>query len=141
MRTPRILPQFVGRYPIKAESGNAVSQQQRSGREPDAGEEQWIVERQRGVYRQVIRPERLVFTYAFEDDAGRLFHQTVVTISFTEDQGRTKVTLHQAIFETDSARDDHVVGWNEALDHLQTYVTGRRGQSITMNVFDSRRKS
>jgi hypothetical protein len=64
-----------------------------------------------------------VFTYAFEDDAGRLLHQTIVTISFAEDQGRTKVTLHQAIFETDSARDDHVVGWNEALDHLQTYVT------------------
>lgn len=123
MQCPKVLPQFSSRYPrINSETGTPVSQQSRSGREPAASEHQWIIERQRGVYQELIRPARLVFTYAFEDDAGRPFHQTVVTVSFTEDRGRTKVTLHQAIFETVSARNDHVRGWSEALDHLEAYV-------------------
>jgi uncharacterized protein YndB with AHSA1/START domain len=122
MRSPKVLPQFASRYAINPETGNAVSPQRRSGREPAASEQQWIVERQRGVYQEVIRPERLVFTYAFEGDAGRPLHQTVVTVTFTEDHGRTRVTLHQAIFESVSARDDHVRGWSEALDHLEAYV-------------------
>jgi uncharacterized protein YndB with AHSA1/START domain len=69
-----------------------------------------------------VKPERLVFTYAFEDDAGRPVHQTVVTVSFVDDGGRTKLTLRQAIFETVSARDDHVRGWTEALEHLVEYL-------------------
>lgn len=107
MRSPRLLPQFAGRYPIKS---------------PSTAAQNWTIEKQRGVYQEVIRPERLVFTYAFEDDAGRPLHQTVVKVNFTEDHGGTRITLHQAIFETESARNDHVRGWSEALDHLNDYL-------------------
>ena len=107
MRSPRVLPQFVQRNPINLDSSR---------------ENQWIVERQRGVYREVVTPERLVFTYAFEDDVGRPLHQTVVTVGFAEEGSRTKVTLHQAIFETVTARDDHMRGWTEALEHLAAYL-------------------
>jgi uncharacterized protein YndB with AHSA1/START domain len=108
MRSPRVLPQFSQRYPLT----------------PDPpSEHQWIVERQRGVYREVVKPERLVFTYSFEGDAGRPLHQTVVTISFAERGSRTEVTLHQAIFETVTARDDHVRGWTEALEHLAAFLS------------------
>jgi uncharacterized protein YndB with AHSA1/START domain len=69
-----------------------------------------------------VKPERLVFTYAFEDDAGRSLHQTVVTLTFTDEAGRTKLTLHQAIFENVPARDDHVRGWTEALEHLAEHL-------------------
>jgi uncharacterized protein YndB with AHSA1/START domain len=69
-----------------------------------------------------VKPERLVFTYAFEDDAGRPLHQTLVTLAFADEGGRTKLTLHQAIFENVSVRDDHVRGWTEALEHLAEYL-------------------
>ncbi len=126
MRSPKVRPQFVHRHPIDPEPGPGLSQPRQSGRNDAASNHQWIVERQRGVYQEVVKPERLVFTYAFEDDAGRPIHQTVVTVSFADEGGRTKLTLHQAIFETVSARDDHVRGWTEALEHLVEYLMRAR---------------
>jgi uncharacterized protein YndB with AHSA1/START domain len=123
MRSPRVLPQFAHRYPINPETSRTLSQQRPSSRDVAAHEREWIVERQRGVYQEVVRPERLVFTYAFEDDAGRPLHQTVVTVSFADEGGRTRLTLRQSIFESISARDDHVRGWSEALEHLAEYLT------------------
>jgi uncharacterized protein YndB with AHSA1/START domain len=122
MRSPKVLPQFINRHPVAPERGPATSHQRQSGRDVAAGEDEWMVERQRGVYQEVVKPERLVFTYAFEDDSGRPLHQTVVTVSFADEGGKTKLTLHQAIFETVSARDDHVRGWSEALEHLSEYL-------------------
>jgi uncharacterized protein YndB with AHSA1/START domain len=122
MRSPKVLPQFVHRHPIGPETGPGLSQPRLSGRDVAARDHPWIVERLRGVYQEVVKPERLVFTYAFEDDADRPVHQTVVTVSFVDDGGRTKLTLRQAIFETVSARDDHVRGWTEALEHLVEYL-------------------
>jgi uncharacterized protein YndB with AHSA1/START domain len=120
MRSPKVLPQFAHRYP--SEPGPGLSRPRHSGADVAARDNSWIVERQRGVYQEVVKPERLVFTYAFEDDEGRPLHQTVVTVTFVDQGGRTKLTLHQAIFESVSARDDHVGGWIEALEHLVEYL-------------------
>jgi len=122
MRSPKVVPQFVHRHPIDPETAPDLWQPRQSGRYVAARDHSWIVERQRGVYQEVVKPERLVFTYAFEDDAGRPLHQTVVTVSFADEGGRTKLTLQQAVFETGSARDDHVRGWTEALEHLVEYL-------------------
>jgi uncharacterized protein YndB with AHSA1/START domain len=123
IRTPRVLPQFVNRHPISTEADPALSQQSPKGRDIVAQEHEWIIERQRGEYQEVVKPERLVFSYTFEDNAGRPLHRTVVTVTFADERGRTKLTLHQAIFESVSARDDHVRGWTEALEHLTEYLT------------------
>lgn len=123
MRSPRVLPQFVHRHPINPETSPVLSQQPRRGRVAAPSEHQWIVERQRGVYREVVKPERLVFTYAFEDETGRPLHETVVTVSFEDERGKTRLTLHQGVFESVTARDDHVRGWTEALEHLAAYLT------------------
>jgi uncharacterized protein YndB with AHSA1/START domain len=86
-------------------------------RGPD-GADTW----QHFTYREIIEPERLVFIYAFADAAGNTSHQTLVTVTFTDLDGRTKLTLHQAVFESAAVRDDHHRGWGEALDHLADYV-------------------
>jgi uncharacterized protein YndB with AHSA1/START domain len=126
MRTPRVLPQFSQRYSVNPEASRTLAQQRQSSRGVAAPEHEWIVEKQRGVYQEVVRPERLVFTYAFEDDAGQPRHQTIVTISFTDEEERTRLTLRQAIFESVSARDDHVNGWSEALEHLAEHLAQAR---------------
>ncbi len=126
MKSPRVLRQFSHRYLVNPENSRTRSQPRQSSRGVAAYEHEWIVEKQRGVYQEVVRPERLVFTYAFEDDAGRPLHQTVVTISFTDEEGRTRLTLRQAIFESVSARDDHVRGWSEALEHLAEHLAQAR---------------
>jgi uncharacterized protein YndB with AHSA1/START domain len=85
------------------------------------GIEHW----QRGVCREVVEPERLVFTFAWEDAEGRPGHETVVTVDFAEVGARTRLTLHQAVFETVTARDLHQGGWASALDCLAEYLAQR----------------
>jgi uncharacterized protein YndB with AHSA1/START domain len=84
--------------------------------------------RARGVCQEISRPERLAFTYAWEDETGRPKHETLVRLTFADlGNGKTELTLHQARFETVAARDDHEAGWSSCLDrfadHLAAHVT------------------
>ena len=78
--------------------------------------------RQRGVIRELVAPERLVFTYAFEDENGTRGHETLVTVTFAEEAGKTRLTVHQAIFESDWTCKDHVRGWGETLERFAEYI-------------------
>jgi len=75
----------------------------------------------RGVYREIVAPERLVFTYADEDEAGTPGHETLVTVTFAESDGKTVLTLQQTGFETATTRDAHEAGWSGALEHLANH--------------------
>jgi uncharacterized protein YndB with AHSA1/START domain len=74
--------------------------------------------RVRGTYLEVNEPERLAFTWAWEDENGQPKHQTQVTLTFEEVVGKTRLTLHQAVFESETARDAHGVGWSQSLERL-----------------------
>lgn len=78
--------------------------------------------RVRGVYRAIVEPERLVFTWASEDADGHRGHETLVTVTFVERGQKTEMTLHQAVFESMDARDRHRQGWTESLDRLAGYM-------------------
>lgn len=82
------------------------------------GAEYW----KQGIYREVVEPERLVFTFAWEDAEGKPGHQTVVTVTFAEHGTKTKLTLRQAIFETFKARDEHRSGWTSTLERLAQHL-------------------
>jgi uncharacterized protein YndB with AHSA1/START domain len=86
--------------------------------------------RMTGVYREIVAPERIVFTFAWEDAAGKPGHETLVTVTFADQGGKTALTFHQAIFETVSARDDHTKGWVSVLDRLETYLA-KQARSAT----------
>jgi uncharacterized protein YndB with AHSA1/START domain len=75
-----------------------------------------------GVYREIVEPERLVFTFAWEDPEGTPGHQTLVTVTFAEHGAKTKLTLHQAEFETVEARDEHQDGWTSCLERFAAYL-------------------
>jgi uncharacterized protein YndB with AHSA1/START domain len=55
----------------------------------------------RGVYHQVLSPERLVCTFEFEGMPG---HVLLETVTFEEQDGKTKLT-DQAVFQTLEDRD------------------------------------
>jgi uncharacterized protein YndB with AHSA1/START domain len=76
----------------------------------------------RGVYREVTAPERLVFTFAWEDEAGNPTHETLITVTFDDLGSRTRLTLHQAFFEIESRRDEHVAGWTSCLERFGEYM-------------------
>ena len=71
-----------------------------------------------GVYREFEPPERLSFTWAWEDEDGNPGHETLVTVTFADENGKTAMTLHQATFESETMRDTHHDGWSVALDRL-----------------------
>lgn len=76
----------------------------------------------RSVFREIVEPERLVFTFAWEAADGTPKHETLVTITFEEQNGKTLFTFHQGVFESVTARDGHVEGWREFFDHLGDYL-------------------
>jgi uncharacterized protein YndB with AHSA1/START domain len=75
-----------------------------------------------GVYREIVPPERLVFSHAWIED-GRPGIETLVTVTL-EDRGggRTFLTLVQSGFETAASRDGHAGGWGETLDRLTDHL-------------------
>jgi uncharacterized protein (TIGR02246 family) len=81
-----------------------------------------------GVYREVVEPERLVSTHAWEDAQGRPGHETLMTVVLAERGGKTEMTFRQAGFESAEARDDHAGGWSECFDKLERLLptVGRR---------------
>ncbi len=78
----------------------------------------------RGIYREIVAPERLVFTYAWEDAAGSPGHETLVTVTFAARGDRTELTLHQAVFPSQAARDDHRGGWTSCFERFAEYLAG-----------------
>ena len=76
----------------------------------------------RGVYRRIVAPERIEFTFAWEDADGRPGHETLVTVSLAEHGTKTKLTLRQAMFATATARDAHQQGWVSCLQRFAEYL-------------------
>jgi uncharacterized protein YndB with AHSA1/START domain len=76
-----------------------------------------------GTYREIVPPERIVFTHAWDEDDGKPGPETLVTVTF-EDAGKdkTKLTLHQTGFASVESRDAHREGWNSQLDNLAEYA-------------------
>jgi uncharacterized protein YndB with AHSA1/START domain len=76
----------------------------------------------RGVYKEVVRPERLVFTYVNEAADGTLDRETLVTLSFEEQGARTRLTLQHTGFESVESRDAHQGGWTSCLERFAEYL-------------------
>jgi len=76
----------------------------------------------RGVYREVVTNEKLVFTWAWNAAPGDEPYESLVTVLFKPDNGGTLLTLtHQQLFDEES-RDGHEKGWNGSLDKLERLV-------------------
>jgi uncharacterized protein YndB with AHSA1/START domain len=71
-----------------------------------------------GEYREIIEPERLVFTHGWEEDEIHDGHETLVTVQLEEQDGRTIMTFTQSNLATASSRDGHAGGWGGAFDNL-----------------------
>jgi uncharacterized protein YndB with AHSA1/START domain len=76
-----------------------------------------------GVYREIDEPERIVFTFAWEDAYGNPGHELLTTVTFEERGTKTLLTLRQATFPTTSQRDSHGTGWTSCLERFAEYMT------------------
>lgn len=78
----------------------------------------------RGTYREVVAPEKLVFTYTTDYPSGAVDPETVVSLTFVELAPRkTRLTLWQTGFDSDATRESHTGGWTSAVERLADFVT------------------
>ena len=94
-------------------------------RSPD-GKDFWST----GVYREIVPPERLVCTDAFADEQGNVVPAShygmggdwplhmLLTVTFEEYAGKTRMTLRHAGLPTGEMGDLANAGWNESFDKL-----------------------
>lgn len=75
-----------------------------------------------GVYRDIVENRRLVFTHAWIDENGKTGPETLVTVTFADQGGKTKMTFHQSGFTTAASRDGHEGGWNESFVKLGALI-------------------
>ena len=81
-----------------------------------------VLRTKRGVYREVVAPERLTFTYAWEDADGNPGHEMRITVTFDTKGHRTLLTLRQTGFEDIPERDSHQDGWTSCLERFAEYT-------------------
>lgn len=77
-----------------------------------------------GVYREVVRPERLVFTTGDPANADGA-PASVVTVTFIDLDGKTQMSFRQAGVNTDEAHAEGAkAGWIEFFDRLAEHLAG-----------------
>ena len=94
-------------------------------RTPD-GHHCWCI----GTYREVVAPERIVQTMVISDENGNSVEptdagmdpawprETILTVTFVEQEGRTKLTLRQTVGEELAKRTGAYPSWLNMLDRL-----------------------
>ncbi len=75
-----------------------------------------------GVYLAIEAPNRVAFTWAWENETGVRGHETEVDIRLEPVPGGTRLTLRQTSFESDRARELHQSGWSSSLGCLDEAV-------------------
>lgn len=78
----------------------------------------------RGVYKEVVPPQKLVYTFEFEPMAGRIMTET---LTFHEHQGKTRVTT-RSTYMTKEDRDGMIAsgmerGAAESYDRLEELLS------------------
>ncbi len=68
--------------------------------------------------REIIEPERIVFTATLKDEPG---HEILTTVTFAGQEGKTKLTGHQTFIDTAMTRGAQE-GWTQSLDRLTEYL-------------------
>ena len=76
-----------------------------------------------GVYQEVTAPERLVFTWAWEN-VGEPGQETLITIELHDREGTTEMVFTQRLFQSTEQRRMHNQGWSSSLNRLAALLVG-----------------
>ncbi len=75
-----------------------------------------------GTYTEFRAPERLAYTFRWEEDDPALEHDTLVSIDFIARGEQTEMVFTQEQFKSDESRANHEGGWGAIFDQLATFV-------------------
>ena len=74
-----------------------------------------------GLYREIIPPEKLVFTWVSKHTH---YRESLVTLEFLAHGEATELILLQTRLPDDEAVERHTVGWTQLIEHLM-HLHGR----------------
>ena len=86
--------------------------------DPEAGTTHTV----RGEYREVSRPERLVYSWCWVQEDGSTGHESTVSVEFVGEGERTTVVLEHSGLESPESAERHVHGWEACLGMLEARV-------------------
>jgi uncharacterized protein YndB with AHSA1/START domain len=73
-----------------------------------------------GTYREIRPPEKIVFTWFWENDPAR--HESLVTVEFFDRGPSTEILLTHVQLPSAEQREKHAHGWNGCLERLAEFV-------------------
>ena len=126
---PRLLEQWWGPPGFKcplAQVDLRTGGAYRLGMQPPVGETFYLG----GVFREVKPPERLVYTWKWEEDT-EATGETLVTVEFKDLGARTEVVLTHERFPDAGAVGRHGDGWNGCLESLAHLLARLHAQPST----------
>jgi uncharacterized protein YndB with AHSA1/START domain len=75
-----------------------------------------------GVCQEIVEPERLVFTSAALGADGNLMFEVLTTVTFAEQNGKTKQTMRARVIKTTAQAAQYLAGmeagWTQSLERL-----------------------
>lgn len=81
----------------------------------------------RGVFQEIEEPERLVFVNQAVDENDNVLLDGITTVTFEEENGKTKLTMHAAVKGVSPQAPQMLAGmeagWSQSLDKLGELVT------------------
>jgi len=75
-----------------------------------------------GEFKEIAKNRRIVYTFKWDGDDKDYAIQTLITVTFAEQDGKTMQSFHQTPFSSVESRDSHIEGWNESFDREQEYI-------------------
>lgn len=98
-----------------------------------------------GMFHEIVEPEKIVFTSAALDKNGRRLFEVLNTVTFLEENGKTKVHIHAVVSNVrDEGRpylEGMNQGWTQSIDRLEELTTGENSSSQAPLVFERRYKA
>jgi uncharacterized protein YndB with AHSA1/START domain len=95
----------------------------------------------RGVFREIVEPERLVFTNIALDESGNAVLEGLTTVTFAEHGGKTKLTLQTStvglVAEAAQKLEGMEEGWTQSLERLAELVRHLKEETVTSNAKSS----
>lgn len=80
----------------------------------------------KGEIRELVAPERLVFTNIAVDQAGNHIIEGLTTVTFADEGGKTKMTLHARGTGMVGKAVDYLKGmetdWTQSIDRLEAFL-------------------
>jgi len=86
-----------------------------------------VVYPMKGEFKEIIRPEKIVFVSGALDNNGNTIFEVMNTVTFEEDGKNTKLTLHAVVDNVSDEAKPYVggmdEGWSQSLVRLEKLIT------------------